>query len=346
MKLEHGSPNILESIDASPFYFGNVGKGQTIQALYTNLFRAPIFKHSPPENTYLLIRHTSLRSTKYYIREIAHTYCVGQLFLTMQVPRPTSRKSINSILKSRLQVSAFRLMRQDPLQRLKLETLVKLFPDFSEQHIRQKVRDFCVYSMGCWKLKPGMSLPTEEELRKLLGPEIGCLYESMLVGEQRLKDVGLNVQDDHDEEESGRLELQTAPWTLTKNFILASQNKSMIQLHGAGDPTSIGEGFSMIKTSMKDVFLRAGETMEDRNCKFLLLFSLFSITICFIVFGGDSKIKSSRVSLAEQQQVYKEEIDRIWNNQLRSLSDKEQRIWPELTGQELVILEFYFTLFI
>ena len=46
------------------------------------------------------------------------------------------------------------------------------------------------------------------------------------------------------------------------------------------------------------------------------------------VTAGD-KIKSSRVSLAEQQQVYREEIDRIWNNQMRSLSNKEAPEWDE-----------------
>lgn len=43
----------------------------------------------------------------------------------------------------------------------------------------------------------------------------------------------------------------------------------MLKLHGPGDPTGIGEGFSFIKTSMKEMFQRAGEQMDERQCKFL-----------------------------------------------------------------------------
>jgi len=40
----------------------------------------------------------------------------------------------------------------------------------------------------------------------------------------------------------------------------------MLKLHGEGDPTKTGEGLSFVKTSMKEVFLRAGETLDDRMC--------------------------------------------------------------------------------
>ena len=67
------------------------------------------------------------------------------------------------------------------------------------------------------------------------------------------------------------LEVKLAPWTVTRNFLHAVQGKCMLQLHGSGDPTAIGEGFSFIKTSMKDLFLRAGETMEERMGVFLFI---------------------------------------------------------------------------
>lgn len=213
------------------------------------------------------MRYQSPTGTRYYIRDIQHLYLVGQLLPTMPIPRPTSRKNIGSVLKARLQIAAFRLMRQDPLHRLRLETLAKLFPDFTEQQIRQKVREFSVYVGGYWRLRNGMSLPTEDALRKLLGPESACLHEAMLVGEQRLRDAGVSENVNEDEEETLELDAQLAPWTLTHNFLLASQSKCMLALHGEGDPTILGEGFSMIKTSMKEVFLRAGETIEDRSRK-------------------------------------------------------------------------------
>ncbi len=170
--------------------------------------------------------------SKYYIREIPYVYCVGQTFPAMEVPRPQSRKNSN-VLKARLQVAAFRLMRQDPLRRLKLETLFKLFPDFSEGLIRQKVKEFAVFNRkgntgSWWKLKAGLSLPTEEELRKLLGPEMACLHDSMLVGEQWLRDAGYAANLDFggaDEDDEGTIEseVKMAPWTVSRNFLQAVQ---------------------------------------------------------------------------------------------------------------------------
>jgi hypothetical protein len=56
-QMPHGAAFVLDQVDSSPFFnFGDVGKGQTIQCLYTNLFRAPIFSQKPPETDFLLIR--------------------------------------------------------------------------------------------------------------------------------------------------------------------------------------------------------------------------------------------------------------------------------------------------
>ena len=38
----------------------------------------------------------------------------------------------------------------------------------------------------------------------------------------------------------------------------------MLKLHGEGDPTGRGEGFSFIRISMKDIFLKAGESAQDK----------------------------------------------------------------------------------
>ncbi len=43
----------------------------------------------------------------------------------------------------------------------------------------------------------------------------------------------------------------------------------------------------------------------------------------------DPRARYNRFSVAEQQQVYKEEIDRIWNNQIRSLTSKEEPFWDD-----------------
>ena len=43
----------------------------------------------------------------------------------------------------------------------------------------------------------------------------------------------------------------------------------------------------------------------------------------------DPRARYNRFSIAEQQQVYREEIERIWNNQIRSLSSKEEPAWED-----------------
>lgn len=124
---------------------------------------------------------------------------------------------------------------------------------------------------GFWKMKPGASIPDLTQLRSLLPPEHLCLSEAMQTGQRRLLDAGYSktangLEEDIDE---GNVKLDIeqllAPWIATKNFIQASQSKAMLKLHGEGDPTGMGEGFSFLRVSMKETFLRAGELAEDRE---------------------------------------------------------------------------------
>lgn len=134
--------------------------------------------------------------------------------------------------------------------------------------------------------------------------------ESMMVGQQRLNDSGYgnlifsdNDENIDEEEASGDIEVLMAPWTTSKNFILAAQGKGMIQLFGPGDPSGAGEAFSFLRASMKEMFFREGESEAAKTA--------------FI----DEKTRTTyhKFSISEQQQVYRGEIKRIWENQLRSL---------------------------
>ncbi|KAF4967910.1 hypothetical protein F66182_17898 [Fusarium sp. NRRL 66182] len=86
---------------------------------------------------------------------------------------------------------------------------------------------------------------------------------------------------------------------------MASQGKAMLKLHGEGDPTGRGEGFSFIKTSMKGGFQAIGESaqekMEKREQKET---------------GGHS------YNVARQQRAYEQSIRRIWDAQKASLSSQ------------------------
>ena len=56
-QADYGEPFVLEPGDESPFMkFGSVMPGQTIQALYNNLIRAPLFRQKPYSTDFLVVR--------------------------------------------------------------------------------------------------------------------------------------------------------------------------------------------------------------------------------------------------------------------------------------------------
>jgi Protein of unknown function (DUF3591) len=119
--------------------FGNVEPGQTILALYNNLIRAPLFRQNAPSTDFLVIRNTHKGQPKYFIREIPTMFVVGQTYPVQEVPGPHSRK-ITTMVKNRLQVSAFRIIRQSQHHRLRIDKLRKQFPEYSEGQIRQRLK--------------------------------------------------------------------------------------------------------------------------------------------------------------------------------------------------------------
>ncbi|PKY49791.1 hypothetical protein RhiirA4_545508 [Rhizophagus irregularis] len=333
-KLDIGDPVVLDVIDESPFMnFGNVERGQVIPALYNNLIRAPLFRHDANDTDFLVIRNTYKGKSKYYVREIKNLFVVGQTFPMQEVPSPPSRKA-KTIANTRIQVAAFRYMKKNRYNLLIQDKLTKKFPDYSLQTLRGRLKEFAEMARKkgnfnnspIWKLKPSVRIPTEEELRRMLTPEMICLEESMMVGERHLQDAGYKsiwtedddktkttkkdeedgVQDDSKlaiEESKLAIEQQLAPWITTRNFLNATQTNAMLKLHGEGDPTGRGEGFSFIRISMKDIFLKAGESAQEKLAEI------------------ENRPKSGhKYNVVEQWKRYNQEIYRIWNAQYASLS--------------------------
>ncbi|KAI0275330.1 atypical/TAF1 protein kinase [Gloeopeniophorella convolvens] len=301
-KGDLGEPFVLEPQDESPFMkFGYVQPGQTIPALYSNLTRAPLFRHKPYHTDFLVIKNTIKGEAKYYIREIKNLFVVGQTYPVTEVPGPHSRKITNTI-KHRLQIIAYKLLAKSPGERLKISRLMKYFPDQNELQMRQRLKEFMEYHrrgphQGFWRLKPNWVVPSKPDMLKMVGPEQIVLSESMQVGQRHLS-----------------IEQQLAPWITTKNFIFATQAKAMLRLHGEGDPSGRGEAFSFIRVSMKDIFVKAGEDYEQKLAE------------------AENRPKSAhRYNVAEQQLIYKSEIERIWKAQFASLSRKDE---PQLSDDE------------
>lgn len=119
---------------------------------------------------------------------------------------------------------------------------------------------------GFWRLKANWTIPSDAEMLKMVEPESVVLAESMQVGQRHLQDSGYAGAEAGDEGDESKLtiEQRLAPWITTKNFLLATQGKAMLQLHGEGDPTGRGEAFSCIRISMKDIFVGADEDYEAK----------------------------------------------------------------------------------
>lgn len=191
---EDGETVILEPTDDSPF-LGDVGPGEIVQGLDSNLFKAPIMRHDPPMTDFLLIRSKDKRRA--YIREIPAVYAVGQQQPLVKVPAPNSR-SANNFMKNRLQTFIYRLFkkRSTSQQRLRISDVCSAFPNQSETAIRKRLKDCADFQRGgddsgWWTVKEGFELPSEEDLRKMLAPEKVCAYESMQAGQQYLADIGI-----------------------------------------------------------------------------------------------------------------------------------------------------------
>lgn len=315
-KAEIGESHVLLPEDRSPFsIFGTVDPGETVPTLHNEMYRAPIFKHASRPTDFLLGYTTNIHEgPKFYLRNIDHVYAVGQTFPSMEVPGPHARKVTNTA-KNRLKMISYRMMRKKPTQDVSLAEITPHVFDHHDPQNRQKMKEFLSYDRErkTWVLPEGQNLMEEKDIRNMIKPEDVCLIEAMQVGQQLLMHAGYdpkNAKDAGDEEDEAveePLVARMSPWEITKNFIDASAGKAMVALHGEGDPTGHGLGFSFIKTSMKGGYINAVQGP--------LATSADAIERERKANGGHS------YNVKKQQDMYNTAIRQIWERQKTSLSD-------------------------
>lgn len=141
-------------------------------------------------------------------------------------------------------------------------------------------QEFLVYArhpspnVGYWLLNDAYDFPKDRKsVIEQCTPEQAMLYEAMQVGQRHLYDAGYaktaegNAEEEMGDDSTLDIEQQLAVWSTTKNYKLAEAAKAWLLLHGEGDPTGRGEGFSFLRTNMKNYFLRKGETDAGRRCE-------------------------------------------------------------------------------
>lgn len=310
--LDIGELAVLLPKDASPFFcFGDIDPGGIVSALSNNMYKAPVFKQEAKSTDFLVIRNTTgVEGSTWCIRNIENLRSVGQQFLSVEIPNPQAHVSSTTLMTKRLQLIAYRQIKRN--KKTTIAEILKHFPNTVSATQRQKVMRFLHYSPDLreWIMPPGQAVPDEGVIRSLIKPEHVCLQDSGQVGKQYLKDIGLSKMDtENDQEDEDRqgmsIEEQLAPWHISRNFIEATKEKGMLELHGEGDPSGRGEAFSFLKTS-RDKFKAVGESVEETlNAKNLK--------------------KSGRLyNIDHLRRSYERSMRQIWEAQEQSLSKTEQ----------------------
>lgn len=301
-KLSVGETHVLGVQDKSPFWnFGFVEPGHIVPTLYNNMIRAPIFKHDVSDTDFLMVRSVGHGINRFYLRNINHLFTVGQTFPVVEIPGPNSRR-VTSLKSIRLRMIVYRILNKVPERAISIEPIAKHFPDQDYGQNRQKIKEFMKYQRegpdkGLWKLKEGEPFLDKDNTKKLLSPEQIAEVEAMSQGLQFMEDnENFNFDD-----KLVKLEEKLLPWNISRNFVNATQMRAMVQIHGVGDPTGCGEGFSFLKTSMKGGFIKSNNESSNSD-------------------SAKGKNGAHTYNVVQQQKAYDDEIIRTWYTHAKSLS--------------------------
>ncbi|RYQ81370.1 hypothetical protein Ahy_Scaffold1g107319 isoform B [Arachis hypogaea] len=265
----------LDPADKSPF-LGDLKPGCSQSSLETNMYRAPIFPHKVPLTDYLLVRSPK---GKLSLRRIDKINVVGQQEPLMEVLSPGS-KNLQTYMMNRLLVHMCREFQAAEKRLLlpcvRIDELLSQFPYLSEASFRKRIKEYATLQRGTngqsiLVKKRNFCMWSEEELRKMVTPELVCAYESMQAGLYRLKHLG--ITETHPTNISSAMsrlpdeaialaaashierELQITPWNLSSNFVACTsqgkENIERMEITGVGDPSGRGLGFSYARAPPK-----------------------------------------------------------------------------------------------
>ena len=313
-KPELGELSFLLPEDKSPFSnFGSVDPGETVPTLHNPMSHAPIFRHQARTTDFLFGRtHTSHEGTSYYLRKIDNLFVVGQTFPLAEVPGPHSRK-VTALSKNRLKMVAYRMISRNGS--VSLSDITAHVKDSNDAQNRQKLKEFLHYDKETktWGLKPSDTLMDLATINSMIKPDEVCLHDAMQVGQNELSQNGYQLDDSaalddvDDENDKESLAMNMVPWKTTKSFIDACAGKAMLQLHGAGDPTGRGLGFSFIRTSMKGGFMGAIQGPAATSADAM---------------ERERKANNGHMyNVKKQDALYNDAIRKIWASQRATLED-------------------------
>ena len=198
MKPE-GKFRVLQPKERIPIMGGvEVESGSTVSVFASRLFHAPVVKHTPNSNDFLLVRSKPANSTtrgawSYHIREISSLYVVGQHTPKHMVftpnRRPFKKFQADYVLFWLDKMFRYARTMADGQKGVELREIEQLFPSVSSSLLRGQMKRIA----SARKKTGGRFWERKKDLGSLnndhadVKPYKVCLYEAMQAGIYRLK---------------------------------------------------------------------------------------------------------------------------------------------------------------
>ena len=231
------------------------------------------------ENNNNSVKENIDSSDKFYLRELDHTYLVGQQEPKIEIYAPQSKQYLN-FLKKKVQFFTERVFEEVGFKSgINFKFFTSIFPNVTEQNLKKYFKEFgidvdkniCFYNNN----NINDNTTNQKSFQRnynLITPENICQYESCLFGRFKLLEIGIKnltnsdkisyasnkfIQNTTNNSQHQFLakvveeEVLTTPWNLTNNYLQSKNINGMLSIKGIGDPSNGNGGYSFIKMPIK-----------------------------------------------------------------------------------------------
>ena len=134
-----GLTEYIESNKQFPL-IGNLQESSGLSVLESNLFRMPLYYHSPRPTDFLLIKYQKQNGKfKWYLRHVEYLYTTGQLEPKVDVMAPNARLT-NGFQQKRIQAFIYKVLLENS-NRIDLREVSQHFTSINESTIRKQMKN-------------------------------------------------------------------------------------------------------------------------------------------------------------------------------------------------------------
>ncbi|EFC45091.1 predicted protein [Naegleria gruberi] len=247
---KNGITIMVDNEDEIPL-LTNLESNDKIITAQNNMYSSQIYEQKVKNSDFLLCQRTTTdgRST-WFIREIPNEYLVGHIQPQIEVYPPRTR-SLDSYINNALSYHICKFfkdkIRNGKKAKISVKDITSKFDDIPRQTIREKLKEFATLDRkgNVW-VAIKEKLPTDEELQRLVTPEMICVNESMILGDYKFNRQHIDDRSDMVAYELSYAKLEdkyrklinaiqriknNLPWEQTSNFQLCfKSNKENVKL--------------------------------------------------------------------------------------------------------------------